>query len=366
MLLGAAVALAFAAAPDPGPSPTDLAALDGFAAGMNVAGKFDGVVLVAKDGRPLFEKAYGLRDAARELPAEIDTRFNLASAGKMFTAVAILQLVAAGKLTLDTPVIKVLPDYPNRAFARAATVRMLLTHQAGAGDVDTLFGAGAALDAARARLTSHAAMIAEFGGRAPVHAPGKGQEYGNFGHVILGRMVEVLSGLPFEAYLQQRVFAPAGMTRTAFADCTAYPPDAAVGTATVDGKTVSNCTTQPARGFAAGGSLSTARDMLAFVTALNAGKLLPRALFADATRTHAQFMGLGFFATDYGKDTPLRNFRWGHGGSSDGVCTDVRHYPRTGETVIVLTNHEPPDCFPVAGYLHQRFAAEHPGLPTGE
>ena len=102
MLLGAAVAIARAAAPDPGPSPTDLAALDGFAAGMNVAGKFDGVVLVAKDGRPLFQKAYGLRDAARELPTEVDTRFNLASAGKMFTAVAILQQVAAGSHLVAT------------------------------------------------------------------------------------------------------------------------------------------------------------------------------------------------------------------------------------------------------------------------
>ena len=336
--------------------------LHGYAQGLADAGQFSGVVLVAHGGELKFLRAYGpidpgdtRDDAPRITP---DTRFNVASVGKMFTAVAVLQQVAAGRLTLDTPVGDVLRDYPNATFARTVTVRHLLTHTAGAGDLD-LFGADKA--ELRARTRTVAQMVALHADRAPAFTPGTNQQYGNFGHVVLGRMVEVLSGEGFEAYLQRHVFGPAGMTRTGFTDCTDPAPDLAVSYATVDGKQVRNCATQPARGFPAGGQMSTARDLLAFVRALQDGTLLPPALFAEATRTHHLFMGLGFFATGYGEGVPAREFRWGHGGSTDGVCTDVRTYPTTGETLIVLANREPPVCFGVANFLHRRLDEREAG-----
>ena len=337
------------------PDAVALAELHGYAQGLTDAGQFSGVVLVAHAGEVVFLRAYGPIDPGdtRDDPPRItpDTRFNLASIGKAFTAVAILQQVAAGRVTLDTPVGDVLRDYPNAAFARTVTVRHLLTHTAGAGDID-LFGADKA--DVRARTRTVAQMVALHADRAPAFAPGSQQQYGNFGHVVLGRMVEVLSGEDYEAYLQRHVFAPAGMTHTGFVDCTDPAPDLAVGDATVDGKTVRNCATQPVRGFPAGGQVSTARDLLAFVRALQDGTLLPPALFAEATRTHEGFMGLGFFATGYGEGVPAREFRWGHGGSSDGICTDLRTYPATGETLVVLANRDPPGCFGVANFLHRR------------
>lgn len=355
--LAALAAGTAASAPTPAPAPdrVALAELHGYAQGLADAKQFSGVVLVAHNGEVLFERAYGnidpgdtRDDAARITPG---TRFNIASAGKMFTAVAVLQQVAAGRLTLDTPVGEVLRDYPNATFARTVTVRHLLTHMAGAGDID-LFGIDKA--GLRARATTVAQMVALHGDRAPAFAPGSEQAYGNFGHVVLGRMVEVLSGEEFEAYLQRHVFAPAGMTHTSFTRCDDPAPDLAVGYALVDGKEVRNCLTQPVRGFPAGGQVSTARDMYAFVKALQAGTLLPPALFAEATRTHHLFMGLGFFATGYGDGVPAREFRWGHGGSSDGVCADVHTYPATGETLVVLSNREPPTCFGVGNFLHRR------------
>ena len=99
------------------PSATDLARLDGFVLGLETAGRFSGVVLVAHDGKVVFEKAYGPRDENGGAPLRVDDRLNLASAGKMFTSVAILQQVAAGRLTLDSRVGEVLPDYPSRTFA---------------------------------------------------------------------------------------------------------------------------------------------------------------------------------------------------------------------------------------------------------
>ena len=348
-----ALSLACATAAAQAPAATDLARLDGFALGLEAAGRFSGVVLVAHDGQVVFEKAYGLRDETGEAPLRADDRLNLASAGKMFTSVAILQQVAAGRITLDSHVGEVLEDYPNRAFADTVTVRQLLTHTAGAGDVDELFGAAHAAE--RARLRSAADIIALHGRRAPQFAPGTQQKYGNYGYVVLGRMVEVLSGQDFESYVRAHVLAPAGMTRTGFVDCDDPAPDLAAGYAEVEGRRVRNCATLPARGFAAGGQVAPASDLLRFVQALVDGRLLPLPLFRQATTPQHEFMGLGFFATGYGPGVPERDFRWGHGGSADGICTDVRSYPHTGETVIVLSNKDAPACFAVSNLLHAQW-----------
>ena len=333
-------------------SPAAVAQLDGYALGLAQAGIFSGVVLVAKDGEILLERAYGKRDAREDEPNTVDTRFNLASAGKMFTAVAILKQVAAGKVSLDTKVGKVLEDYPNEDFANQVSIRQLLTHTAGAGDID-LFGVENVQN--RKDADSVAEMLALHADRAPAFAPGSNQEYGNFGHVVLGRMVEVLTGQSFEAYLRDSIFLPLGMDLTAFVDCTEKAADIAVGYVDIEGRQRPNCETLPRRGFPAGGQVSTARDMLTFVEALKAGKVLPLPLFKEAIQPQREFMGLGFFATEYGPGYPERNFRWGHAGSADGICTDVRTYPLTGETIIALSNSDVPGCFEVTNFLHRQW-----------
>jgi D-alanyl-D-alanine carboxypeptidase len=339
--------------------PTDskdpaLARLDSFTSALTKEGKFSGVVLVARNGRVLFEKAYGKRDAKGDVPITLDTRFNLASAGKMFTSVAVLQQIAAGRLSLDTRVGEVLKDYPNSSFSDTVTVRELLTHTSGADDVPLLGNENAAN---RARVHSVADMVALASNQPPAFTPGTNQRYSNFGFVVLGRMVEVVSGEDFQTYVRHHIFEPAGMTRTGFIDCASTDPDLARGYPTDNGKLVFNCETLP--GFPAGGEASTAGDMYRFVQALQSGKLIPPALFAQATKTYRMFMGLGFFATDYGPRIPKRDFRWGHGGSADGVCTDVRTYPLTGETIIALSNQNEPVCFDVTNFLHRDYAKAH-------
>lgn len=333
-------------------NPLALAQLDGFALGLAQSGGFSGVVLVARDGDILFERAYGKRDARGAQDNAVETRFNLASAGKMFTAVAILQQVAAGRVSLDTTVGEVLGDYPNRGFAQRVTIRHLLTHTAGAGDID-LFGVENAEN--RQRVRSVAEMVALHAHRSPAFPPGSDQAYGNFGHVVLGRMVEVLSGQSFETYVQARIFGPLGMDRTGFVDCTEQAAEIAVGYVDIEGEKKPNCETLPRRGFPAGGQVSSARDMFRFTEALRAGKLIPMSLFEEAIRPQREFMGLGFFATEYGPGYPKRNFRWGHAGSADGICADVRTYPVTGETIIALSNTEAPGCFEVTGFLHRQW-----------
>lgn len=337
------------------PTRESLARLDGYAHGLAKAERFAGVVLVARHGRVLLHRAYGLSDEQADAPNRLDTRFNIASAGKMFTAVAVLQLVASRKLSLDTTVGEVLTDYPEPTVARSVTVRQLLTHTGGVGDL-AIFGADRA--DVRDRLRTVDDMVALHATRPPEFQPGSAQRYGNFGHVILGRIVEVASGQAFDQYIAQHVFAPAGMQKTGSVPCVAPDTDIARGYATVDGQRVSNCRTQPLKGFPAGGQVATAGDLLRFVNALRQGRLLAPALFRDATRTHREFMGLGFFATGYGPAVPLRDFRWGHGGSSDGACADVRTYPLTGESIIVLSNRDAPACFDIANFLHAQWAEQ--------
>jgi D-alanyl-D-alanine carboxypeptidase len=366
-VLGVAISMAvispLAAMQNPASDPDQiaLAELAGFALGLEEANQFSGVVLVASDGRIVFEKAYGKRDEKKDVPVTLRTGFNLASAGKMFTSTAVLQQVASGRLTLDTTVGEVLKDYPNLEFANTVNVRHLLTHTSGAGDID-LFGTENAEN--RKHALTVADMVALHADRPPAFIPGSKQDYGNFAYVVLGRMVEVLSGQDYETYIKQHILEPAGMTHTVFADCVDAGPDTAVGYAKVNGQDVSNCLTQPARGFPAGGQYSTARDMLLFVEALRTGKLLPLPLFAEAITPQREFMGLGFFATGYGEEVPKRDFRWGHGGSADGVCTDVRTYPATGETVVIMSNKEAPACFAVANFLHKQWNDKHPVEPA--
>ncbi len=145
------------------------------------------------------------------------------------------------------------------------------------------------------------------------------------------------------------------MSHTAFVECTEKAADLAVGYVEIKGEKKLNCETLPRRGFPAGGQVSTARDMFRFTEALRGGRLVPASLFEEAIRPHYEFMGLGFFATEYGPGYPKRNFRWGHAGSADGICTDVRTYPVTGETIIALSNTDIPGCFEVTNFLHRQW-----------
>ncbi|HEU0045928.1 serine hydrolase domain-containing protein [Sphingomonas sp.] len=342
--LCATALLAFAAPASAQDAPTvdpiALGELDGFLTGVTLGDRFSGVVLVAQGGRVVFEKAYGKRDERSPARAPdlltTDTRFNLGSAGRMFTAVAVLQQVAAGKLKLDTKVGQVLKDYPNRKF-RNVTVRQLLADRAGAGDI-ALFGVENAVN--RGRYRTAAEMVAAFGARGPAFKPGSQQQPSDFGYVVLGRMVEVLSGEQFEAYLARNVFAAAGMTRTDHTPCGTGATDLAVGYVTLAGQRQRNCVAQPLAGFAAGWQVGTARDLLRFATALDEGKLIPKPLLAQAVAA-APAGGLGLGTGEY----------WGQAGGGAGTCAELRRYPRAGETIVVLANRDPAICSTVAGYL---------------
>jgi CubicO group peptidase (beta-lactamase class C family) len=179
------------------------------AAGLAHAGLFSGAVLIARHDRVLFSHAYGLADRKRRIPNTVRTRFRIGSMNKMFTAVAILQLVEAGKVKLTAPLGTYLPDYPNRQVATTVTIHQLLTHTGGTGDIF-----GPAFDAHRKALRTLDDYVRLYGKRGLEFEPGSSWAYSNYGFLLLGVVIQRVTGQSYYHYVQQHVYAPAGMTRS--------------------------------------------------------------------------------------------------------------------------------------------------------
>ena len=186
-------------------------ALDAYLAARAQAGEFAGVVAIAKDGKVVFQKAYGLANREAKTPVMASTRFNIASIGKAFTKTAVGQLVSQGRIALTDTIGKWLPDYPN-AESRAATVDQLLNHQAGIAD---FFGPAFAA-APKSQFASNADYYRFVSVQAPLFAPGTQRQYCNGCYVVLGEIVAKASGQPYEAYIAEHVFKPAVMFGAGF------------------------------------------------------------------------------------------------------------------------------------------------------
>ena len=300
---------------------------------------FSGVLLVAQGDDVLLQRAWGSADRGLGRPVALDTKFRIGSMNKMFTAVATLQLVQAGKLSLDGMVGEYLPDYPNAEVAKV-TIRQLLTHTGGTGDIF-----GPKFDKRRLSLKTHDDYVRLYGERGPEHPPGKEQRYSNYGFLLLGAIIERVSGQTYYDYVDAHVFAPAGMR-----DSGSLPEDVAVPNRAVayrrrDGAWADAADTLPYRGTAAGGGYSTAGDLLKFARALQSGRLLSPTLLAEATRAQTPWYGYGFNVRDE-KGAPS----FGHGGGAPGMNGDLRIYPAQGIVVVALANVDPPAASRLVDY----------------
>jgi CubicO group peptidase (beta-lactamase class C family) len=309
--------------------------------------EFSGVVLVARHGKVLLQKAWGQANREKGTPATLDTRFRLGSMNKMFTAVATLQLVEAGKLALDDPIGKYLPDYPNKDIASKVTVRHLLTHTGGTGDI---FGPD--FEKNRLTLREHSDYLKLYGARDLTHEPGAEFRYSNYGFVLLGALIEKVTGMSYYDYVQSKIFKPAGMSSTASLSETEAVPNRSVGYMKDNGKWMPNTDTLPWRGTAAGGGYSTAGDLLRFAQALESGKLISKASLASATTPNKEDYGYGFGIQGEG---PLRSY--GHGGGAPGMNGELRIFPQLGTVVISLSNLDPPAATRIVDYFSLRMPA---------
>jgi len=304
-------------------------------------------VLVARNGKVLLQKAWGRANREKGTPATLDTRFRLGSMNKMFTSVATLQLVEAGKISLDDPIGKHLPDYPNKDVATKVKVRHLLTHSGGTGDIF-----GPEFEQNRLTLREHGDYVKLYGSRGLTHEPGAEFRYSNYGFVLLGAIIEKVSGMSYYDYVQAKIFPPAGMTATNSLPETENVPNRSVGYMKRDGKWVPNTDTLPWRGTSAGGGYSTVGDLLRFAQALEAGKLISKKMLAEATKDHLDGYGYGF---GVGGEGLLQ--RYGHGGGAPGMNGELRVYPQLGYVLVSLSNLDPPAASRLVSYYSLRMPA---------
>jgi len=309
------------------------------------AHEFSGALLVAKNGKPIVEGAYGGND--------IDTKFRFGPMGKMFTAVAALQLVQAGKLALDAPIARYLPDYPNKEVA-AVTIEQLLTHTGGTGNIFSpeYFDH-------RLETREHQDYIRLFGSRGPMFSPGSRWDYSNYGMILLGRVIEVVSGQSYYDYTRTHIFEPLGMTATGNEPEDSHVPKLPVGQTHMGPRPVPpgplrpNTDTLPYRGTAAGGGYSTVGDLLKFMNGLNSHRLLDAAhtemlmkpRLATARPGNEQALGFGV------RTWPDGAVSIGHGGGAPGMNGELMSFPKAGYLVIVLANQDPPVATDLAEFI---------------
>jgi len=312
------------------------------------AGDFAGAVLVAKDGKPVFEHAYGLADRENKTPNTLKTRFRNGSMNKMFTAVATLQLVQAGKLKLDDPVGKYLTDYPNKEIATKVTISELLSHTGGTGDFF-----GPEFDEHRLELRTHADYVKLFGNRPPKFEPGSRFEYSNYGFLLLGNIIEKVTGESYYDYVREHVYEPAGMTSTGSQPEDEKVADRSVGyTKMGTGDWHPNTDTLPYRGTSAGGGYTTVGDLLAFANALQAHKLLDAHYTELLTTGKVDIPGPvagGRYAYGMEVMTVDGTKCVGHGGGAPGMNGELEMCGNY--TVIALANLDPPAAMRVVEWV---------------
>jgi CubicO group peptidase (beta-lactamase class C family) len=340
-------AVLVAAVPAGGASPEWLAAARREVEERSAADRFSGVVLVARGGKAVLQEARGFADVERRLPVTLETRFNLGSMNKMFTAVAVAQLAQAGKLKFTDTIGTHLPDYPNQDAAARVTIHQLLTHTSGIGNIF-----GPAYQARRDSLERVADYMALFAAEPLRYEPGARWEYSNGGYIVLGAIVERVSGSSYDDYVRDHVFAPAGMKHTGALAKKALPPDTAVG---ITKSRQSNFEHLPGRGSPAGGGYSTAADLLRFSEALLGHRLLSRE-YTDLLLGGKETTPRGKYGYGFSERLVAGKRVVGHNGGFPGVNGELHVLPATGDVVVVLSNYDPPAATELAEFIVERLA----------
>ena len=325
---------------------------------LAAADGFSGSVLVARAGQPIFEGAWGEASKSYGVPNAMDTKFNLGSMNKMFTAVAVAQLVERGVLSWDDPVGKWLgPDWVRSEVGERATIRHLLTHTSGLGSffndefMRSSRGLYRDLDAWKP-IVSKDSLAFE---------PGTDWAYSNTGFLLLGVIVEKASGESYYDYVREHIYAPAGMTGTDAYEVDAVVPNLAQGyerVETEDGVTYrSNVFEHTVRGGPAGGGYSTAPDLLAFARALIEGRLVrpeTAALITTAKPDAASpDYGYGFQQWSGGRV-------FGHTGGFPGISAALMVDRDSGDVIVVLSNYGRASM-PVSDFAQRLLAAGREG-----
>lgn len=313
---------------------------------LQASDKLSGGLLVAKDGGVLLEWYGGLADRQRAMAVDKTTKFRLASLNKMFTAVAILQLRDAGQLSLEDPLARHLPDYPNQEIARAITLRQMLSHTSGLGDIF-----GEEFDTQSQSLRTHRDYWRVFSALPLKAVPGSEDHYSNYAYILLGSVIEAVSGQSYYDYVAEHIYRVAGMDATGAEPESTPVAERAIAYTQAQGKWVAETASLPWRGTAAGGGYSTLGDMLKFSEALRGGKLVaPASLLAATTpQNNKAWYGYGFMVSGQGNAR-----QYGHEGGAAGANTALLVVPDKGYVVVGLSNVDPAAMENVVNFIGHR------------
>ncbi|HVF29774.1 MAG TPA: serine hydrolase domain-containing protein [Pyrinomonadaceae bacterium] len=322
-------------------------------------------VAVSRRGRVVFTKGFGWANIESSIAAGVDTRYQIGSTTKPFTAVAILMLVEDRRVGLDDPVSKYLPNLPT--VYGGITIRQLLTHTSGINrDLRTGNTDDFTIDDFWKRLAT-----------APVSfEPGKRWEYSNTGYIVLGLVIEAVTKRSFGDFVTDRIFRPLRMKDTSYLEPFSKGRNRAVGYDWIE----NSFRPSPyfSGGYAAGGLVSTVADLAKWDAALNTEKLLKRgslqqmwkpAKLADGKQVSFDFRGrptsygLGWFLTERG-GRPVAF----HGGTVSGFSSQITRFSDSQLTVIAITNTKSgPDRFGHAEILVERLGGIYsPGTGAKE
>ena len=312
--------------------------------------QFSGVVMIAHEGKPVFARACGFADRDAKVPNREDTKFALGSMNKMFTAIAIAQVVEQGKLRFTDPLAKALPDYPNHEIASKVTIEQLLTHTSGLGDFF-----GPEFRAKANSLKDLKDYLPFFVDQPLKFQPGSKWAYSNAGFIVLGLIVEHMSGQSYFDYVHKHIYEEAGMQASDSYAKTERVANEAIGYMRDDsGALVRNDDMLSLRGTSAGGGYSTGPDLVRFAQALRSHRLL-NAEMTERVTTGKVDTGMG---DKYGfgfQDAMAGGHRIvGHNGGAPGMNAVLDVYWDSGYAVVVLSNFDPPAAENVLQQIRQR------------
>jgi len=303
------------------------AKVDEYVNGLVKANQFSGSILVARDGRVLVSKGYGMANLEDETPNTAQTKFRLGSITKQFTAVSILMLEEKGKLSVQDSICKYMTDCP-QAW-QPVTIRHLLSHTSGIPN----FTSFPDYQKTMALRTTMDELIARFKDKPLDFQPGEKWSYSNSGYILLGNLIEKLSGKSYEAFLQENIFDPLKMTNSGYDSPARVIKHRASGYQPRNNVMINAPYLDMTIPHAAGALYSTVEDLYLWDQALYTEKLISKKS-SDAMFTPVK-NGYGY---GWGINRQNGLTRIEHGGGINGFVTFIARYPEAKAVVIVLSN----------------------------
>ena len=253
--------------------------------------EFSGVIYIRQNGRILYQKAFGYADRSNKIPNSLDTRFGIASGTKFFTALAIGKLIEAGKLDFSSKIAELIP-WDFQQYSRDITVRQLLTHTSGVPDyydeekVEDFdnFTVGVPWY----ELKGPRDYLAVFPDEAMKFPPGERFSYSNSGYILLGVLIEEITGMPYRDFVEKEIFAPGGMQRSGYFAMNRLPEGAAFGYVEDEDGWRTNIYNLPIIGASDGGAYTTVFDIERLWDAFWGCKILSKEMVEIFTTPHVE------------------------------------------------------------------------------